>query len=251
MTTDFQKEIEDRNRSVVVDLPFPGEPLMIAFGGFAGRMSAIPPFEFFNLTHRMRVNKVYLRDLDQSWYHAGLRGKTRDIGDTAEYLKSLIGECGTKRLVMFGSSMGGYAALLFGALLDAHATHAFAPHTLLSDTKGVRHREELRGVQEAFPGDYFDLKKVLGSAVCSGDFHLYHDSTDRRDTRQANHLKELPNVYLHPFKGGGHNLIKYLKAAGELEKLVSSALDGIRFEPRRDIRLKRSLLDCVLGRKVG
>ena len=252
MTADFDRDIEDPTRPIAVDLRYPGEPLLFAFGGIAGKMAAFPPFEFFRLTQQLQVNKAYIRDLDRSWYHAGLKGITQDIDGTVDYLQGIVHESGTDRLVVFGSSMGGYAALLFGALLNAEATHSFSPHTSLTHYRNVRNRDELKAVPEGYSSRYFDLNDFMNPSQVSGsgDVHIYYDATNRKDRKHITHLDDDLDLNLHPFPGGGHNLVKYLKAAGELERVVEASLDGIPYSPRTDIRLRRSLLDRLLGKKV-
>ncbi len=250
MKTGFEYEIQDPHRSVVVDMAYPGAPVLLAFGGIAGRMAAMPPFEFFRLTHRLAVNKVYLRDLDQCWYHAGLRGVTRDITGTLAFLTSLVSECRTDTAVVVGSSMGGYAALLFGSLMQASAIHAFSPHVFLGDGRSIRNKERLRALHENFSDEYWDLNGVLEPPQRPGGRHIYFDSTNGKDRRQVKHLEDHPHLRLHRFRGGGHNLVKYLKASGELEKVVTSSLRNVSYEPRRDIPLRRPLLDRILGRRL-
>jgi len=253
MPADFEREIGDPRLPIVADLTFPGEPLLMAFGGIAGRMAAFPPFEFFKLTRHLPVNKAYFRDLDQRWYHGGLRGVTGSIGETSEYLRGMMSGCRARRTVLFGSSMGGYAALLFGSLIRADAVHAFSPHTWLRDRRSIRNRDKLKALHEEFSGEYFDLSDVPRAPAGSGEDHVYYDAKDRKDRRQVAHLEtgRRLHLHLHPYRGGGHNLVKYLKAAGELEKLVTSSLQGLPHEPRRDIPLRRPLLHRLLRRKVA
>lgn len=251
MPADFEREIGNPRLPVVADLTFPGEPLFMAFGGIAGRMATIPPFEFFKLTRHLRVNKAYLRDLDQRWYHGGLRGVTGSIGETADYLGCLRSACRARRTVVFGSSMGGYAALLFGSLIGVDAVHAFSPHTWLWDRRSIRNRDKLEALHEGFSGEYFDLSDVPGVGAGSGEDHVYYDVTDRKDRRQVAHLEAREGLHLHPYRGGGHNLVKYLKASGELENVVTASLMDLPYEPRRDIPLRRPLLHRLLRRKMA
>lgn len=251
MAQTFDEQIQDRARSVVADLTHPGKPILLAFGGIAGRMAAISPFEFFRLTRNLQVNKVYLRDLDQCWYHAGLRGESQDIPSTARYLKSLVDACRTKVVVAVGSSMGGYAALLFGAMVGASSIHAFSPHVFLGDTRSIRKRERLAVLHDRFDGDHFDVNTALDAFPDGDDRNVYLDARNRKDRRQIGFLKDHPNLRLHAFPGGGHNLVKYLKAAGELEKVIDASLAGRAYAPRKDIPLRRSLLARLLGRRVA
>jgi hypothetical protein len=121
----------------------------------------------------------------------------------------------------------------------------------LSDLRTIRNREELQAVHKGYSDRYFDLNAVLHPAGASGEVHIYYDATNRKDRKHIKHLNQGLDLHLHPFPGGGHNLVKYLKAAGELTKVVEASLDGVPYTPRTDIRLRRSLLDRLLGRKVG
>jgi hypothetical protein len=78
--SDFEKNIKNPNLSLVSDLSFQNRPLLIAFGGIYGALG-IPPFEFYSLTKNIDVNKIYLRDLSQTWYHSGLPGLSDSIDE--------------------------------------------------------------------------------------------------------------------------------------------------------------------------
>lgn len=73
MAANFEDDVNDPELSAVIDLLHPGRPLLIAFGGIVGSL-VIPPYEFFNLTRGLDINKIYLRDHSQTWYHSGLPG---------------------------------------------------------------------------------------------------------------------------------------------------------------------------------
>ena len=91
---------------------------MVAFGGMGGTFG-MPHFEFSNLTSGFSVNKIYIRDLYRMWYHGGLPGITDHIEGIAHYLARQIQLRDIKKTIMVGNSMGGYAALLLGWMLEA------------------------------------------------------------------------------------------------------------------------------------
>lgn len=62
----FKKQIADPKNSIIKDLNLDSSTLLIAFGGINGALG-IPPFEFFKITSELKVNKIYLRHLNQSW----------------------------------------------------------------------------------------------------------------------------------------------------------------------------------------
>ena len=135
MRRDFETGVKDCEQSAILDLTHQNKPLMIAFGGLKGNMGVLP-FEFFKLTKGLEVNKIYLRDSKQELYHGGFPGVSESIEETVDFLKQKIDGCGANRVVVFGNSMGGYAAILFGVLIGADAVHAFAPNTFVCD-KGL------------------------------------------------------------------------------------------------------------------
>ena len=227
MTTEFERNINDPETSVAIDISYQDRPLLIAFGGIAGAMG-IPPFEFFNLTRDLDVNKIYIRDLSQTWYHSGLPGISKNIDETASFLKRTINESGMEKVVVIGNSMGGYAAILFGVLIQADIIHAFTPHTNISDEKFIRYKQQIRNVHSNFSNTYFDLKKLLKFNNNQADIHLYYDTNDQLDEIHIKRLKYLRNITSHAYNGGGHALIRILRDAGILQKIISSSFNSAR-----------------------
>ncbi len=227
MTTEFERNINDHETSVAIDISYQDRPLLIAFGGIAGAMG-IPPFEFFNLTRDLDINKIYIRDLSQTWYHSGLPGISKNIDETASFLKRTINESSIEKVIVIGNSMGGYAAILFGMLIQADVIHAFAPHTNISDEKFIRYKKQIRNVHATFSNAYFDLNELLKFNNSQIDIHLYYDVNDPIDEMHIKNLKYLCNVTSHAFNGGGHDLIRVLRDAGILQKIIISSFNRVR-----------------------
>ena len=55
----FKQNLEYTKSSVVIDFSSEGKSLLIAFGGIIGALGR-PPFEFFNLTKKIEVKKIYV-----------------------------------------------------------------------------------------------------------------------------------------------------------------------------------------------
>jgi hypothetical protein len=224
VTTLFEQDISDPKLSAIIDLFYRDRPLLIAFGGIAGAL-AIPPYEFFGLTRDLDINKIYLRDLSQTWYHSGLPGISRNIEETASFLKRKASEASTDKVVLVGNSMGGYAAILFGILLKATVVHAFSPHTFIGNRKYIRSKNRIEYLHAKFSRKYFDLRRVM--AVCSNavSCNVYYDPADKLDKSHAFHLKGSNNVTLFPFHGAGHCLVKALRDSGQLRDILLSSLN--------------------------
>ena len=127
----FTDDLQDKTKSIALDLEVPGDSLLIIFGGIAGNLG-LPPFEFGRMLGGFECKKIFVRDLSQSWYCNGLPGIADSFDGMVAYLAERAKESGAKNVVTIGNSAGGYAALLAGQLLGANRVRAFSPQTFLS-----------------------------------------------------------------------------------------------------------------------
>jgi len=178
------------------------------------------------------ATKIYLRDLHAAWYHLGLQGLTRTVDETAELLGRCIDEQAPERVVTIGNSAGGYAAILFGALLKADAVLAFVPQTCIGRRKRLMIRDSrrndamwrvLRYPQRAVR--YMDLRHVPG--VTQPDIHIFFCGAHGLDKRHAERMRQ-PNVVLERYAAGGHHIARMLKRSGELKPIVLSHIETSR-----------------------
>jgi len=229
----FESALHDDHSSLATDLSPQSSAMLIAFGGMRGGLG-MPVFEFFKVTGEIDCKKVFVRDLQQAYYQRGLPSIASDIDGIARHLQALARES-DKHLVVVGNSMGGYAALLFGAMLQASTVHAFSPQTFIDYWNRLRYHEKRWGREVWSAHRYlrakrssFDLRKVLLSSSASATtFHVHYSTANEMDRVQAEHLKGLPNVILHNYDVGGHAIIKNLRDSGSLLRLLTEALrDG-------------------------
>ncbi|WP_172300527.1 YqiA/YcfP family alpha/beta fold hydrolase [Pseudoruegeria sp. HB172150] len=86
-------------------------------------------FTFFKATRQMRPDRLHIRDpFGTAWYQNGLAD-----GETLADIETRIAEVARdyREIWMLGSSMGGYAALYFGARLGARRVLAIAPQLIV------------------------------------------------------------------------------------------------------------------------
>jgi hypothetical protein len=218
--------------AVVTQYSVQSSSLLIVFGGILGGFG-VPPFEFLNLTSEFRVKKILVRDVYQCWYHRGLPGIAETIDGVADYLRRQILEQESRHVVLCGNSMGGYAAMLFGFLLQADVVHAFSPQTFLGCIRRLSaldfrwqkqiNRMYLHGVGR---NPYLDLRMAYRSiGNTKTQAYLHFSTSDRLDRAHAANMRGLENVSLLPYPKGGHQLVKYLKETGRLKDLLESSLE--------------------------
>lgn len=205
-----------------VDLE-PGSPtLVVAFAGLKGYLGGFPAFEFRNILASVDVKSAFLRDHYAAWYHRGVVDVGPDVDAVVAWLRRLEDEA--ERIVMIGNSAGGYAALLFGALLGREA-HAFSPQTfidpeLLREIGDGRWDEELDPLLASgrFDRRYADLSPVL--AASAGTFAIYYGALNDLDTKHADHVRDLDNVTAHAIEDSDHRVVRALRDSGWLHRFL-------------------------------
>jgi pimeloyl-ACP methyl ester carboxylesterase len=91
--------------------------MLLACSGFRSGEPGWSPYAFLQCTDDLPVNRLYVRDLYQAWYHMGLKGVSENIDETADFLRRIIKDTSIQKTVIIGVSSGGYLALLLGPML--------------------------------------------------------------------------------------------------------------------------------------
>jgi pimeloyl-ACP methyl ester carboxylesterase len=204
--------------------------LLVVFSGLKQNPRALPGFSFKNPTEGMLVKKLFLRDLDRAWFLKGLRGVTAGVEETVAFLRAEVVATGARRVVFTGYSLGGFAALLYGALLGVDEVQAISPQTFVAFWRRLRsgdHRWR-RHVWKLHFGKtrrFQDLKPILQQAGQT-KFHVHFARDSRLDPRHAEHVRGLPGVTLHEYPEGGHRLVTALHDRRELRSLLAAAVAG-------------------------
>lgn len=109
--------------------------LIVTFAGM-GWKNSVPTFIFHNyLKSYNNVDKLFLRDIKMRYYLTGLKNNTSNFNETVEIIKNMTVDRGYKKIIAIGCSAGGYAAILYGNLLNFSKIIAFSPQTVLNDKK--------------------------------------------------------------------------------------------------------------------
>jgi hypothetical protein len=234
----FAELTTDRTVAAALDLGSSSSTVLVAFAGLPGH--GAPPFEFFDVAHDLEVKKAYLRDLDHAWYHAGVRGFADSPNALVDKLREILKAADANRVVFVGSSAGGWAALMFGALLDVDLVLAFSPQTTLdeqelggaNDTRWDRWLSRARR-QNLLLEDRLDLRQVLESNPPSEGRRrvIHYASTHELDRFHAERLAELPGIELvgHDEEQARGGMIRYL---GMSERLGPILADAVADQPK-------------------
>lgn len=177
-----------------------GAPItVVAFSGCAPRNSVFEWVQTFSL---MACNFVGVRDDANDWYQTH-----------REYIGERIANMAptTKRLFI-GASAGGFAALMFGHLLEADGVLAISPQSACGKAK--RDLGDYRWPKWCEETPSCDIAGPYPNAV----FH--YAANDEFDVIHAKRL-DCEHV-VHP--SGGHALPDVLKKAGQIGDIIAEAV---------------------------
>jgi pimeloyl-ACP methyl ester carboxylesterase len=202
--------------------------MLIAFAA----MSTVnpPPFHFFEFTSGLPIKRLFVRDPASIWYQRGVPGFGDTIDEVAASLKSIVDEQAVERLIVVGSSAGGYAALAFGSLLQADIVLSFAPQSSLDrawlDELGDHRWAGAFKTLDALGGPdprWIDLREALPRESHGGTVYEVHHPTIYEGAPHAERLEGLPGVTVIGHARGYHNFLANLRKSGELTEIFHAA----------------------------
>lgn len=177
-------------------------------------------YDYLDYSKELPYTILFLRDKEAKYgYHAGLDGLTDSVESTTEFLKYFIKKLGPKRVTFFGTSIGGFAATLFGYLVGVDDVHVVSSVSFIDP----KIRDELGG-GERFEGafdpvrmmymergqqpQYQDCRAIIeANPDAVKVMRMHYTTKDEVDVIQAKHLEGLPNVQLIPSAIGQHRYL--------------------------------------------
>lgn len=145
--------------------------LLVSFGGIQ-QWLGMPVFEFFNSISDIECDKIFFRDFNQAWYQKGVDNGLNSTNKIITHLEDKIDAKQYNKVCFLGNSMGGYALILFGSILNVDNVISFAPQTFIDRFNRLlnfdrRWSKQIRKVHryENKRKEFFDLKKFLRQII--------------------------------------------------------------------------------------
>jgi hypothetical protein len=146
-------------------------------------------------------NVLMLRDVTRQFYTVGINNDLRSIDALSAWLKGFRAALPeVVEVHCLGSSMGAFAALLYGVLIGATSVVAFGPG-----------RVEYNDV---------DLTVVLERGSGKTRCQLYFAEENPDDRKVAAALEKLPGMELCPQPGNDHRVLWTMDLAGSLSQVI-------------------------------
>jgi pimeloyl-ACP methyl ester carboxylesterase len=222
--------IGDPDVGIGRDFGSPSSTMLVIFAAMGTRPP--PPFHFFQVTAGMPAKRLFARDPKRVWYHRGVPGFGDSIDAVAGSLRTIIEQQGPERVIALGSSAGGFAALVFGTLLEADLVLCFAPQTMLdpdwlAKIGDIRWRHRLNALVALGGPDsrYVDVREaILRDRRADTAYEVHYPASLDWDVHHAQHLKGLPGLELHAHEEKEHQFVQALQRSGALGQMLRAAV---------------------------
>lgn len=180
-------------------------------------------FMFWHVLSKVEANIIFLNCANNSWYIDGVPSLGVDLISTLKSIESIICEIGAKRVVTIGSSMGGYGALLYGAMLGVDHVIATGTETVLN-VDGGNSILWLKG--RTLTQNIFDIINKNKTSV-----HLLYGEWYAPDLACAQAiLDRCPSVRVSSVRNFGHDIPAYLENKYGLDNIIQKEILGDGFK---------------------
>ncbi|MBN2779202.1 MAG: hypothetical protein JXR36_16340 [Bacteroidales bacterium] len=167
-------------------------------------------FEWYGTRIKKGKKHIFLRDIKKQWYLTGINSEINSI----EKLKNfLIKETNGYKIITIGSSAGGFAAVLFGSMLNAEIVFTFNGQFFLADLLSRSSIEIdpiiFRERNNPKINKYYSLRKYLENYKTNILYFFSNKSS--WDNEQFNHISDI-GINVIPFNTKHHG-IPFLKSS--------------------------------------
>ncbi len=201
---------------------------LVVFTGMHPRLQ-VPTTALDRWFGKLNANVVYLYDPLGLYFVGGLHGLGGSFESTADSLKELHEELGG-RLLMFGYSAGGYAAIRYGLMLGAERVLTLATLTDLTDDLYLRSMSGRildRRMRLFIPEQRINLRRLMEEADPPLRLVNYYGGANQNDRRQADNVGDLPKVTTVPLEGvETHFVVHWLDSREQLDAMLEELVDG-------------------------
>lgn len=170
---------------------------------------------------------IFVRDVYKIWYQKGINAKINSIPKLTDFLRKETG--GYDKIIMVGSSAGGYAASLFGSLLKADIILNFNGQWEINSQLLEAHNTTLEKLQ-AVCGQYYDLVPILQHTSNIFYFVSERSNWDQAQCKHSTALR-LNRIYFNT----SHHGIPFPKCALEnvmnMEKMSLIEISSRHYNP--------------------
>ena len=177
----------------------------------------------------LNLSVLYLFDACDIWYHGiypGLEGQGPH--SLKRWLLEIIETNNFKKVICFGSSRGGYGAIMMGCLINADGVLALSPQTNINSEVSKKYgiEERIKNLESITDGYHIDrdeinLKDVVEKYGKNNKtrYKIFYGMNNNLDTIHAKNMESLPNFEFIPINTDSHVIGKYIPKGILFEKM--------------------------------
>lgn len=162
------------------------------------------------------VNKLFLKDTKKSWYNNRIPGLSENADDLLDLLKSVTGDFKPENITCMGSSMGGYAALLFGLKMGVRRIVALSPQIRFHE--GIPHHP-------AMPVKYNNLIPMIKANERTG-IYVFVGTDNLIDIWQALQVRDT-KAHICGISKAPHRILSFWKETECMKDFFDWLICGI------------------------
>lgn len=192
-----------------------GKDLVITF---TGRAAAPPVEKGFGETYliKRRVSAVHFISKFNHWW------QTPESAIAIDELRSRGLLDGGRRITLYGSSMGGYAALILSRLIKPKRIVVFSPQYSI-DAGRVPFEKRWRTYAAKLKFDHDDMAAGIDH---DAEIKVVYDPFFEPDRRHVQLVEKLRSVEHIPVRFAGHNTARTLEELGLITRVIDELLFG-------------------------
>lgn len=178
-------------------------------------------FEWYHTRIDRAYKHIFIRDVFKQWYLAGISQKINSPEKLVEFLRNETKGFDT---ITIGSSAGGYAAILYGSLINAKTAIAFNPQFEIASLlkRSSEQTDPLVFRLKDTRKQYYDIVPFLNNRT---EVFYFFSSESQWDIEQNKHISPVSGLHKIQFKSRHHG-IPFLKAA--LPKVLNAKIEYLR-----------------------
>ena len=201
---------------------------LVCFSGVGLIGSGVPLPMLHRWLGQFDVHLVYLhRRRVADFYVGGIPELGDDLASTCAGLRRLVEGLGASRLLCYGNSSGGFAAILYALQLEADAVLAMGPPTNMTPefNEHLLMADVSKQLRASYPGGPLDLRPLWQAAERPPRLTIVRGQHNWDDRLYADHLADLANIEVREVAGyPGHQVVLELLLRGEYMSLIEGFL---------------------------
>lgn len=170
------------------------------------------------------------------YYLTGLKNNTNTLGETIEFIRRLTTTKKYKKIIALGCSAGGYAAILFGNILNFSKIIAFSPQTVLNDKKEsligdvYNAHNTCKWLQNLHKQDveYQKALDLINYVPFNSKIDIHYSIRGNKgiDKNHAIYISGDLNCNLYEHPGNDHMIALTLRNEGKLKDIIDEAISN-------------------------